>query len=62
MNLASLSLGWDTLYLKKMYLIVDPEVERNGSLTMDSLLVQESAEAVTLVLDEKVNERCSLQR
>jgi hypothetical protein len=56
-NLASLSPGSDTVYLKKTYVILDPEVERNGSLTMDSLLVQESAEAVTSVQDEKFVEQ-----
>jgi hypothetical protein len=52
-NLASLSLCSDPVYLKQTYVIVDPKVERNGSLTIDSLMVQERAEAVTLVLDEK---------
>jgi hypothetical protein len=51
---ASLSHGSDTLHLERVYVIVDPEVERNGSLTMDILLVQEIAEAVTLVLEEKI--------
>jgi hypothetical protein len=37
-NLASLRLGSDTEYLAKTYVIVDPEVERNGSLKIRSLL------------------------
>jgi hypothetical protein len=40
-----------------MYVIVDPEVGQNGSLAMESLLEQESAEAVTSVLDERFVER-----
>jgi hypothetical protein len=34
--LASLSFGSDTEYVTEMYVIVDPEVERNGSLEMES--------------------------
>jgi hypothetical protein len=35
-----------------VYVIVDPEVEQNVSLAMYSLLVQEIAAAVTLVIEE----------
>jgi hypothetical protein len=35
-HLASLSFGSDTEYLAETYVIVDPEVEQNGSLEMES--------------------------
>jgi hypothetical protein len=56
-NLASLSLGSDTEYLAKRYVIVDPEVEQNGSLAMESLLEQKIAEAVTSVLNKQFVEQ-----
>jgi hypothetical protein len=34
--LASLSFGSDTVYMAGMYVIIDPEVEQNGSLEMES--------------------------
>jgi hypothetical protein len=37
-NLVSLSFGSDTEYLVKRYVIVDSEVEQNGSLALGSLL------------------------
>jgi hypothetical protein len=37
-NLASLSFGSDTEYLAETYVIVNPEVEQDCSLTMESLL------------------------
>jgi hypothetical protein len=40
-----------------MYIIVDPKVEQNGSLTMDSLLVQKSTEAVTFVQNKNFVEQ-----
>jgi hypothetical protein len=52
-NLASLSLGSDTEYLERTYVIVDPEVEQNGSLAIKSLLELEITKAVTLVLDKQ---------
>jgi hypothetical protein len=54
-NLASISFGSDTVWQKthlaqthlaKKYVIIDPKVEKNGSLAMESLLEQESAESV----------------
>jgi hypothetical protein len=52
-NLASLSFGSDTEYLTETYVIVDPEVEQNGSLEMESLLGPEIIGAVTSALDEQ---------
>jgi hypothetical protein len=40
-----------------MYVIVDPEVERNGSYAMKSLLEPEITKAVTSVLDEQFVEQ-----
>jgi hypothetical protein len=57
MNIASLSLGSDTEYLAKTYVIVDPKVEQNVSLTMEILLELEITKAVTSVLDEQFVER-----
>jgi hypothetical protein len=56
-NLASLSLGSDTEYLAKTYVIVDPEVERNGCLKVESLLEPVITRAVTSVLDERFVEQ-----
>jgi hypothetical protein len=56
-NLASLSLGSDTEYLAKTYVIVDPEEEQNGSLTMGSILEPEITKAVMSVLDKGFVER-----
>jgi hypothetical protein len=56
-KLASLSLCSDTEYLERTYVIVDPEVEQNGSLAMESLLELEITEAVTSVLEKQFVER-----
>jgi hypothetical protein len=52
-KLVLLSLGSDTEYLAEMYVIVDPKLERNGSLTMESLLQPGIVEIVTSALDEQ---------
>jgi hypothetical protein len=44
-------------YLAKTYVIVDPKVERNGSLMMESLLEPEITKVVTSVLDKQFVER-----
>jgi hypothetical protein len=54
---ASLSFGSDTEYLAETYVIVDSEVELNGSLTMGSLLRPGMIKAVTSALDEQFVER-----
>jgi hypothetical protein len=56
-NLVSLSFGSDTEYLARMYVIVDSEVKRNGSLALGSLLRQGAIEMVMLVLEEQNVER-----
>jgi hypothetical protein len=61
-NLASLSLGSDTEYLERTYVIADPKVERNGSLAMESLLEPEITKAVTSVLDKQFVEQRVLLR
>jgi hypothetical protein len=56
-NLASLSFGSHTEYLAETYVIIDSEVEQNGSLTMKSLLQPGIINAVTSALDEQFVER-----
>jgi hypothetical protein len=56
-NLVSLSLGSDTEYLAKTYIIVDSEVKQNGSLALGSVLRQGAIEMVMLVLQEQFVER-----
>jgi hypothetical protein len=56
-NLASLSFGSDTEYLAETYVIIDSEVEQNGSLAMGSLLQPGIIKAVTSALDEQFVER-----
>jgi hypothetical protein len=56
-NLASLSFGSDRGYLAKTYVIVDPKVERNGSLKVESLLKPEITKAITAVLSKQFVER-----
>jgi hypothetical protein len=52
-KLVSLSFSSDTEDLAETYVIVDPEVERNGSLAMESLLRPEITGAVTSALDKQ---------
>jgi hypothetical protein len=52
-NRDSLSLGSDTEYMEKMYVIDDSKVERNGSLKMESLLGPEITKVAKAVLDEQ---------
>jgi hypothetical protein len=62
-KLVSLSFGSNTEYLAKTYVIVDPKVEQNGSLAMESLLEPEITKPVTSVLSNSLwNKGCSFQR
>jgi hypothetical protein len=56
-GLASLSLGKDTVYRARTYVIVDPEVEQNGSLKVESLLKPEITKAIMAVLNEHFEEQ-----
>jgi hypothetical protein len=56
-NLASLSLGSDSGHLERTHVIVDLEVEQNGSLAMKSLLEPEITKAVTSVLNKQFVEQ-----
>jgi hypothetical protein len=51
-SLVSLSFGSDTEDLAEAYIIIDSEVERNGSLALGSLLQQGAIEEVMLKLEE----------
>jgi hypothetical protein len=52
-NLASLSFGSDTEYKAETYVIIDSEVEHNGSLAMGSLLRPRIIKAVKSALDDQ---------
>jgi hypothetical protein len=59
-NLASLSFGSGTECLAETYVVIDSEVDQNGSLTTKSLLQPGINKAVTSALDEQFVERTVL--
>jgi hypothetical protein len=56
-NLSSLSFGSDKEYLAETYVIVNHEVELDGSFTMESLLRPRIIKAVMLALDQQFVEQ-----
>jgi hypothetical protein len=51
--LSSLSFGSDTDFLSDTYVIVDPEVERNGTVVLGSLLHPAAIMNIMAILDEE---------
>jgi hypothetical protein len=54
---ASLSFGSDTDLLSDVYVIVDPEVERNGMVVLESLLRPAAIMNILAILDEEPDQR-----
>jgi hypothetical protein len=54
---ASLSFGSDTDFLSDIYVIVDPEVERNGTVVLESLLHPAAIMNIMAILDEEPAQR-----
>jgi hypothetical protein len=50
---ASLSFGSDTDFLSDTYVIIDPEVKRNGTVVLESLLRPATIQDIMYILDEE---------